>query len=725
MDQATQDRVNTALASKDWRAVVELLAPLGDAGPHERALRLARNMTAIQERDPGLASELNACGESGRVAIVRLPDGTPTIGLLGPDGVPVPITNGGATVAKVAQGIGGMSRPREALGLLGVGDGSVLRWLSDEQRDELGYERAIFVVEPVTELFRSMLVIADLWADGGPLRANRFKFFVGASGMKRLDRWADEHPDCPPPGLAMPLRSVDKSLLDRLSRVHRSFGDRLPALTERAVHVSKGRSPGDVASRLLSPGARVLLLTTRFSTVLQHSTRDFADAFNAEGYDATVIIEPEACCRHTKNSLLDAIDRVRPDLVIQIDHHRHEMGAVVPPEVPFVCVIQDNLPNLTTPDAAAQLGPLDFSTGPWVHRYVREFGYPEERCFELPRLTREPTGISGVSPGDDKTVLYVSNHSGTPGQTLDKVLSVLGESGRGADLARVAAAEMISLYENGRCLENSSDVLNLTRRCAERIGVAGRDPGALTNLSELLATHVNNALYRQQALRWAADACSSLGLELIIYGAGWEEHPEFARFAAGPIAYGPDLIERTRAAAFSLMLEPFFPTSHQRALDIWMWGGLPLLRGRARDRQQDVFQSWVDRLRRNDTSYAEAIESLGAEDREAFERVYLAQLALDPDAGELDLVELYARRRRAGLGDLMRSPPMIDQNSFVDASALHACMKRLLASAEDRARVAEAQHTWIRERFSYRAGVRLLMDRLTAQLEHTAEGCPA
>src|SRR5205085_4663265 len=89
---------------------------------------------------------------------------------------------------------------------------------------------------------------------------------------------------------------------------------------------------------------------------------------------------------------------------------------------------------------------------------------------------------------------------------------------------------------------------------------------------------LNTPLYRQQALRWAARVAERQGLKLALYGRGWDGNPEFAPFARGPVAYGEELEQLTRASTFNLILEPTLHISHQRLLDALAAGGFCLIR---------------------------------------------------------------------------------------------------------------------------------------------------
>jgi hypothetical protein len=398
---------------------------------------------------------------------------------------------------------------------------------------------------------------------------------------------------------------------------------------------------------------------------------------------------------------------------VQIDHHRHEHAKLVPPQIPFVCIVQDNLPNLTASHVGPRLGATDFTAGPWAHKYVREFGYPASQCIEMPRLARAPTRGAHRRNAESRTILYVSNHSHTFDRSLANVVALF-PPGPWQDFVRDAALEIKSVYDHGQCFEDASEIAALVQRRAERAGRS--DLGALRPISEALATQINNPLYRQQGLAWAAQAATRLGLELIVHGTGWEHHPLFAPFARGPIAYGSDLIEATRCAAFCLMLEPFFPTSHQRSIDVWMCGGLVLIRRRRRDRQLNRFMSWLDRLPAHTCLLRDALEYLTGDELQQFRAVYAEQIAIGPYPKDIDLIALYRDLQQRDMEHLIRQPPHYDSITFDDARTLESVMSRLLVDSDHAARIAGAQYDWTRTRFSYHSGVEKLLARIRKAL---------
>lgn len=709
--------VRAALERRDYAELARLLSgrPPESLGPLARTLRFARNMLALQRRDPELADEIENAPTTGAVRIITANDGRETLALSGhPENPLCPGGSPSAVVEQTEQRLAEIPDPSRSIALAGVGCGAALTRLADEKPDIVGRERVVYVVEPNTEIFRSAMMLHDWSAGEGPLARGRFVLCVGSAWKERLASTLTPDSRLPPPEKAIRLCPDPTATRDEMRRVAAAIGDTIRARRASLASVYAPRTPADIAARLRRPGVRVMLLTTRYSTVLQHSTRHFAEGFDRAGAETRIVIEQHPWEQHLIASLLGEVERFTPDLVIQIDHHRHETPDVIPPQVPFVCIIQDNLPNLLSRDAAAKMGPTDFAAGSWVRRYVLEHAYPASRSIEIPRLTRTPAAPA-VHTGGGVDLLYVSNHSATPDRALELAAASVDDANtEGQKFVRACARALIEHYDSGAIIEDSLDLDTFVEQICSVRGLRTPSLDTLRAIADILGTTVNNALYRQQGLRWAADVAGQLGLTLRIHGKGWEENPEFAPHAAGPLDYA-DLPAETSRARFCLVLEPYFPTQHQRALDTWVWGGLPLIRRRARDDRQQAFNAWLAEIPPEIDTLEAALEHLG--DRaDDFRRVHDAQVGLHAWDGPGDQLALARERQRRGIGYLNELPPRYDETSFRDRDALADIVRTLIDDPALYEQIRLTQHDWARPRFSYELGAKRLLEQVAANM---------
>lgn len=104
---------------------------------------------------------------------------------------------------------------------------------------------------------------------------------------------------------------------------------------------------------------RVMGFISRFSSFLKYCMRDWLDGFDRLGAATLTCIESENYYLTTIEQLIDDINRFKPDMILTIDHFRHEYEGI-PENVPFVNWIQDMLPNIVGNQTALQARDFTF-----------------------------------------------------------------------------------------------------------------------------------------------------------------------------------------------------------------------------------------------------------------------------------------------------------------------------------------------------------------------------
>ncbi len=265
--------------------------------------------------------------------------------------------------------------------------------------------------------------------------------------------------------------------------------------------------------------------------------------------------------------MTQALATFRPDLVFTIDVLRSQTELNWPAKLPFVSWFQDQLDRLTTAAAGASITSNDFILSMVRQMYTRQWDYPDRQIIDVPKLTRPPVlPAPWVSDGPDLT--YVSSAS----QQVDELLVAFADH----ELLRTCAADVVQTYAAGGSLPTLWHMGKLVDGVCGRLEL-GLNPADRVMAINTLFHPLNNALYRQQALGWVAEAADALDLDFALYGPGWDRHPAFARFARGPVEYGPALEKLTRASKINLQIIPSL-CLHQRMLDGLVAGGFYIVR---------------------------------------------------------------------------------------------------------------------------------------------------
>jgi hypothetical protein len=226
-------------------------------------------------------------------------------------------------------------------------------------------------------------------------------------------------------------------------------------------------------------------------------------------------------------------------------------------------------------------------------------------------------------------------------------------------------------------------------------------------------------LHRQQALRWAMEIAAARGLDLALFGNGWEALPEFKPIWRGSVDYQRDLAGVLQASRATLHLEPWSVVAHWRGLDALAAGAVVLAR---KSPQDDV----LVRLARLIDLAPESCSSLSALQR-CLPEVHadaLRDIALDLSwlpFPSVDPVEHIRALRSQGLrDDELSMPRRFARLSFGSKAELEQRITALLAEPEEHRALAREIRDDVLEFFSYERGARELVACVRERLER---GC--
>lgn len=697
---------------KKWDQAARFYGRIADLDVPGRLKQMfARNRSAIGRHRPELEAVLNAVQDTAPYQILSTPAGFPTLAR----------TENGKTLI-----LSSTSDPRQGLtesfkklspglqedccfGIFSLGDGYLLTALARHRPPlTLGMEQCVHVFEPHPQHLLALLFIHDLSADTGPLAQQRFRFWIGPDWAERYLEALTADPTIPVPTRSITQGPTGAEVEKRVAAIERKLAEDLAQRQRRVVAADESRRAGELASLFSDHPPRrprMLMFTSRFTTVLQYSTRDSAEALEAMGWQTRLVMEPSGWQRVTPRAILGAIEDFAPDGVLVIDHLRREYGGLFPPNLPFLCWIQDQLSNLTHPQAGASIGKRDFVLTPVAPMYAGLWGYPERQLVDLPQLTRVPRRPeSWTSDGDD--LCYVAN-AWKPIPHL--VTEALATAGQNADLRRLVercCQCVIEVYERGENLPTLWHMGRLVDAVAAELGQTPPANPLRPQLVNILTHPLNNALYRLQALRWIKAIANRMGLRFSLYGRGWEGQAEFGSWARGPVEPGQPLGQLVRRTKINLQIVPSI-CLHPRLLDGLAAGGFFLVRHHPSD---DLLPAVSRFLRAQADDSVQSTEQLtarlGSGSLAEFQHL-LEQARCMTDLGQpIDLIQWVRCCERAGLlderGDCL---PELSPITFRDEQALQAAVQMYLNNDSARRRIADRQRQSIEHRLSYPAGL--------------------
>jgi hypothetical protein len=417
----------------------------------------------------------------------------------------------------------------------------------------LTLKAALFVVEPRLGVFRMLARLFDMTP---PLAADHVLWFVGEDWAERLSSFLRAAPGIPVPARKAVLgggldAEITGTLLTEVSAWREAEMARLDRVTEQR---HAGRS-GTEWRAAFAPEAkpRVLFITSRFTTVLQYVVRDLDQAFRSLGCPTATVIEGRDCVWSIAMALRQKVASFRPDLVVQLDHLRAELGTAIPASIPYACWIQDRLPNLFDPRWVGQLGPRDSSFAMWpgIAKDCLAAGYPEVHPLPV-------AGNAFVYRPPEKPL--------PPGPEIAFVSNLAVPKPLGPYPGLIERAEAVLRME-GIGYRDPDFYQRLLKRLEKDLGL-GVSEADRSAVLHLLSFDVERYVQRTEPLRWAR----AMGLEVAVYGRGWEGSAEFAPIARGVVQPGEALRDLYASARIHLHMNSD-TNAHARVFECLLSGG--------------------------------------------------------------------------------------------------------------------------------------------------------
>jgi hypothetical protein len=411
---------------------------------------------------------------------------------------------------------------------------------------------------------------------------HRVRLFVGDDCFDRFRQSLVANAGCPWPRLSVridpSLWSGSPTLEEILTQARTTIDQDFLRCTEQSRLAYAGATPESISARFRGgQPLKILGITSRFTTFLQYSMRDWLASFERLGHQTRLLIEEHDHEFCNPQAIAGVCAEFQPDLVVIIDHYRKELGGV-PDQVPMAMWAQDYMPNIYRREGGAAQGPRDYVVGfPYEKlRLVHELGYPASRYLtatigmdpnrftprsaddaQLSRYACDVSFVTHASVGAEQIVKEQIDRSGTP--EMKRLLGTTFE-------------QLRAVYDAGGTVVAPPAI----RRIIDQGFIDSRTqptPELLKEFMDLFYMRVNNALFRHQSLRWLAD----LGIDLRLYGRGWENNPTFKRFARGVADHRGELSLIYQAGRINLHVSPL-GSLHQRVMEGLASGGFFLLR---------------------------------------------------------------------------------------------------------------------------------------------------
>ncbi len=673
-----------------------------------RGRRFAANLRALRERDPAAAGRVEAAaGELAGYELHLAPDGNYQIAR---DGAWL----GGLKDHKAATAMWTFDKAKTPVPYPVLFDGIGFGWLFLEifrttTNTYNGYAPALYVLEPDPLALAMVLHLHDLQE---VLRHPRTRWFVGADALQAFKGAVRERA-----GWSVPEQFVRCQLRERPPLPLEETIQALRALRQQSRQatlaevdaVYRDKTPAFWAKRFAEAAPlKILAITSRYTTVLQYAVEELRCAAGELGHEMRVAIEPDD--QSLENPFPELLAAFQPDLILQISRLRYENPAL-PRDVPFVCWDQDNLPCMRTEAATASLDAVTFVAGHgalhgWsFHNWPRRnvvFCHPAASSFRYPATPADPALLEKHACDFS----FISNASAAPEEIAGQQAVRWQGSPELAAVFAGCAGEILAGQQSGRAWEFAG----LQRLIAARASL----PEKAANELALSLALVADRCFRHAALHWAATYADAHGKTLRLYGQGWEKHPRFTRFAAGPAQQGAEIHAIYQASRINLQLiEGGF--LHSRSLDGLAAGAFFLTRSSPNDSRGDALSHALYTLgtRALSLGLRTLRELRAAEDRALRQAIETLGGCL---SGYGEGEELRALENWAALPQAPVLFPQLAQIRFGSEAEFAALAGRYLADAAARREIAAGMQGVVQAQFTHTQRLRTFVEHVRAAL---------
>lgn len=514
-----------------------------------------------------------------------------------------------------------------------------------------------------------------------------------------------------------------------------------------------GRDANYLAKRFQPAGSedpplRVAGFTTRHSTVIQFALRDLAAAFRKHGCIFDIITEPDDYTSDV--DLGGALADTDYDLIVVINHMRFEYGDQIHSSIPYVCWIQDHMPELWTGEAGASLSKNDMVVCRSSSFMAEHFGYPRKCLLGSSNLTSTTTySDEPVAPEDLEPFRCDVSYVGHGWQTGHQLAAVIAPD---APEVRKFLERFIELAADRNADKgwlNYFDRLELCLEAQRESDLGDLHPEQRATLLLPAVGRVYDRLFRHEALQWCAAWATNRNKTFRIYGNGWENHPMLSEYAVGPVQNGYELRCLSQASAVNLQVNGY-DSLHQRLLDGLASGGCVISRFNPTDYSQLRFQEISHAIRDKDLAGLEQLRSeakrnpgleKSIREAEAWSGLSLAPSSSDERRRNVEVLKAFAHfpesicRDEAWFETLRTMKSMadrvagnidgFDQSTFNDRDQLHDLLDRLVDDPRARDELAKPMKQSILKHDTHDVLVKRILEAFRHRYESLSHVRPA
>ncbi|MFI4861287.1 MAG: hypothetical protein ACIAXF_11465 [Phycisphaerales bacterium JB063] len=720
------------MAQQHWDTALNDLAQQERLGPAGRmAQRTALNMRAMRKHRPAVYQQLFKLFpidlQNRHYRPVRAKGGWMTIVVRTIEGdhllnhVEDPHAAAQRDVAKMADPF----KHDIPLMLCGLADGYFFEALARQPRaHDDGRVTALYLAEPEPDLLLANLALHDFSGKNGPIASPWVEWIVGANWHDQFIVRLDHNWMLPVPGLVLGNKQMHGPVKEALARIKAHRKQNAATSRDASVQHDAYAQPAKLAANLRGQSGnppKALLIDSRFTPAAPGAIDQIDDGFNDLGWETHRLVEEAPHHRMSPLAVWRTLGQVRPDLIVDIGGQWADRRDVIDRSLPVVRWLADGTTSKKPTADRADLSPRDFVLAQVSPLAGGLKGYPARQVLPMPGVVSIQGNLRQTAAADPDNattdLLYIGDHAGEPRVLLEEIAQRLANP-RIRQLAQIVGEQMLDDYREGKNYPTRWHIDQIARQCTAQVKGLKLSDKLYRQLANIMFAPFNETLYREQALRWAAQVADELGLTLALHGRGWKRCADLAAYAHGRPPSEPHRDQLTASARINLHVAPTFCLDEKLMQGLAV-GGFFLVREHPAD---TLLPEMVGFLENNCDPAAQNV----GQARSLCNPKYLPQLErlLEraqwiTDIGDgLDPIACVRACLRGGLLDRHHvALPRLDQAQFGDAQQLKQRIERFLKAPAKRLDIVRKQRAAIEHRLSFSSGLARSITRIAELIE--------
>lgn len=368
----------------------------------------------------------------------------------------------------------------------------------------------------------------------------------------------------------------DYVYLDVLEELKKSKGIELEEKKHLIANVYKYEKK-ERDERVRNKHPRILFWSDIGSYTIPYQTRDEYYSATLLGCDCYNMIEPDYIRRITNRALAEIILDFKPDIIFQMNRFRFENYIDIPKEIIYVTWIQDPWPNILDITAKQKLKHRDILLNHLVN-YREILGIYGDFLVDAPIPASqyiyrpyELTLDEQEKYGADICLVCMCTD---PDGYVDELINQYEAQSRDTyfiDITRELLLEYKELALDGKFLYSTKEFVEYIKNGFKENGyvIALEDVEYLAGKMQMW---YNQKLFRSVLVEWMLGAGFS---NIKLWGGGWDNNPQYAKYAMGPAPNGKVLSKIFQASKIVLG-NNIETTAAARAWECMLSGGFYL-----------------------------------------------------------------------------------------------------------------------------------------------------